>query len=197
MQQVLGFSALQGGFAWAASGITSMLFAGLSQALVTKGVREAGDGVRNDRHRRRDPLDHPSAGARAFPGRTCSGRSWWLSEWEPHSHSSRYQIAALAGVAEHEAGLASGLIYTSQELGGALGIAIASSIAASHYTTLLRGGDTVHAALTGGFHSALWVSGAIALLGDPSHLPRSSARTRWQQQSPRPPSGDPQPEPAT
>jgi MFS family permease len=76
-------------------------------------------------------------------------------------------IAALAGVAEDEAGLASGLIYTSQELGGALGIAIASSIAASHYNTLIRGGDSVNAALTGGFHSALYVSGAIALLAVP------------------------------
>src|SRR5947209_4408119 len=37
MQQVLGFSALQGGFAWASAGITSMLFAGVSQLLVTKG----------------------------------------------------------------------------------------------------------------------------------------------------------------
>jgi hypothetical protein len=37
-------------------------------------------------------------------------------------------IAALDGVAEHEPGLASGLLYTSQELGGALRIAIASSI---------------------------------------------------------------------
>jgi len=43
-------------------------------------------------------------------------------------------------------------------------IAIASSIAASHYKTLLSGGDTVRAALTGGFHSALWVSGVLALL---------------------------------
>jgi hypothetical protein len=77
------------------------------------------------------------------------------------------QIAALAGVSEHEAGVASGLIYTSQELGGALGIAIASSIAASRYTALVRGGDTVPAALTGGFHAALWVSGAIALLAIP------------------------------
>jgi hypothetical protein len=76
-------------------------------------------------------------------------------------------IAALAGVAEDEAGLASGLIYTSQELGGALGIAIASSVAASRYNTLLRGGDSVHAALTGGFQSALWVSGAVALLAIP------------------------------
>jgi MFS family permease len=76
-------------------------------------------------------------------------------------------IAALAGVAEREAGVASGLIYTSQELGGALGIAIASSIAAGHTATLVRGGDTVRAALRGGLHSALWVSGAIALLAIP------------------------------
>jgi hypothetical protein len=76
-------------------------------------------------------------------------------------------IAALAGVAEREAGLASGLIYTSQELGGAVGIAIASSIAASRSQTLLRAGASVHAALTGGFHSALWLSGGIALLAIP------------------------------
>jgi hypothetical protein len=105
-------------------------------------------------------------------------------------------IAALAGVAEHEAGLASGLIYTSQELGGALGIAIASSIAASHYSTLLRGGETVHAALTGGFHSALWVSGGIALLAIPvtfllirkDEMATAVAATALR---------DPQPEPAT
>jgi hypothetical protein len=76
-------------------------------------------------------------------------------------------IAALAGVAEREAGLASGLIYTSQELGGAVGIAIASSVAASHSQALLRAGNSLHAALTGGFHSALWVSGGIALLAIP------------------------------
>jgi hypothetical protein len=76
-------------------------------------------------------------------------------------------IASLASVAEDEAGLASGLIYTSQELGRALGIAIASSIAASHTTALLRGGGTLPVALTGGFQTALWVSGAIALLAVP------------------------------
>ena len=41
-------------------------------------------------------------------------------------------IAALAGVAEHEAGLASGLLNTSQQLGGAIGVAIASTVAATH-----------------------------------------------------------------
>jgi MFS family permease len=105
-------------------------------------------------------------------------------------------IAALAGVAEQEAGVASGLIYTSQELGGALGIAIASSIAASHTNTLLRGGDGVHAALTGGFHSALWVSGGIALLAIPvtfllirkDEMATAVAATALR---------DPQPEPAT
>ena len=37
MQQVLGFSALQGGFAWATAGVISMMCAGISQLLVTKG----------------------------------------------------------------------------------------------------------------------------------------------------------------
>jgi EmrB/QacA subfamily drug resistance transporter len=166
MQQVLGFSALQGGFAWASAGVTSMLFAGVSQLLVTKGSAKL---------------------VMAF-GMTVIGIGiLWTTQAPVHGHfwgnlfgpflvavgmGSAFafipvSIAALAGVADHEAGLASGLIYTSQELGGALGIAIASSVAGSQYKTLLRGGDTVHGALTGGFHSALWVSGAIALLAIP------------------------------
>ena len=51
-------------------------------------------------------------------------------------------IAALAGVKEHQAGLASGLLNSSQQLGGAIGIAIASSVAASHTQTLLHAGST-------------------------------------------------------
>jgi EmrB/QacA subfamily drug resistance transporter len=194
MQQVLGFSALQGGFAWATSGIASMLFAGLSQALVTKISAKQ---------------------VMAF-GMTVLGLGiFWTAQAPVHGHlgdlfgpflvavgmGSAFtfipiQIAALAGVSEHEAGLASGLIYTSQELGGALGIAIASSIAASHYTTLVSGGDTVRAALTGGFHAALWVSGVIALLAIPvtfllirkDEMAQAVAATAL---------SDPQPEPAT
>ena len=49
-------------------------------------------------------------------------------------------IAALAGIKEHQAGLASGLLNTSQQLGGAIGIAIASSVAASHTNALLHAG---------------------------------------------------------
>jgi MFS family permease len=77
-------------------------------------------------------------------------------------------IAALAGVEERRAGLASGLLNTSQQLGGAIGIAIASSVAASHTQAHLHAGDAAPAALTGGFQSAFWVLGAIALLALPA-----------------------------
>ena len=77
-------------------------------------------------------------------------------------------IAALAGVAEHQAGLASGLLNTSQQLGGAIGIAIASGVAASHTQALVRAGNALPTALTGGFQEALWVLGAIALLALPA-----------------------------
>jgi EmrB/QacA subfamily drug resistance transporter len=166
MQQVLGFSALQGGLAWAASGVASMLFAGISQALVTKvsaklvlafGMTVLGAGIF---WTAQAPVHGDYLGNLFGPFLLAVGMGTAFT-FIPIS------IAALAGVAEREAGLASGLIYTTQELGGALGIAIASSVAASRYTTLLRGGHTVRAALTGGFHSALWVSGAIALLAIP------------------------------
>jgi MFS family permease len=77
-------------------------------------------------------------------------------------------IAALAGVAEHQAGLASGLLNTSQQLGGAIGIAIASSVAAAHTNALLHAGTAAPAALTGGFQRAMWVLGAIGLLAVPA-----------------------------
>ena len=77
-------------------------------------------------------------------------------------------IAALAGVREHQAGLASGLLNTSQQVGGAIGIAIASSVAASHTQALLRAGHAAPPALTGGFQQALWVLGGIGLLAVPA-----------------------------
>src|SRR5207244_2599194 len=72
-------------------------------------------------------------------------------------------IAGLAGVAEHEAGLASGLLNTTQQIGGAIGVAIASTVAAGHFKTLTAAGSAAPAALTGGFQWALWVCGAIGL----------------------------------
>jgi hypothetical protein len=77
-------------------------------------------------------------------------------------------IAGLAGVSEREAGLASGLLNTSQQLGGAIGVAIASTVAATHFNALSSDGKTVNVALTGGFQWAFWVCGAIALLALPA-----------------------------
>jgi MFS family permease len=55
-------------------------------------------------------------------------------------------------------------------LGGAIGIAIASGVAASHTQALVRAGNGLPTALTGGFREALWVLGAIALLALPAIL---------------------------
>ena len=76
-------------------------------------------------------------------------------------------IGALAGVKERDAGVASGLIDTSQQLGGAIGVAIASTIAATHATSLLHHGATPAAALTSGFQWAFWALGAIGLAAVP------------------------------
>jgi EmrB/QacA subfamily drug resistance transporter len=166
MQQVLHYSALQTGLAWLAGSLTSVALAGLSQALVTrrgtKLVMAAG-------------MTMIGAGA------------IWATQVPVHGHFVTnlagpfivagagtafafipISIAALAGVKEHQAGLASGLLNTSQQLGGAIGIAIASSVAASHTQSLLHAGHAAPAALTGGFREALWVLGGIGLLAVPA-----------------------------
>jgi EmrB/QacA subfamily drug resistance transporter len=74
-------------------------------------------------------------------------------------------IAALAGVGPREAGLASGLLNTAQQVGGAIGVAIASSVAVSHATHLLQTGDSQPAALTGGYALAFWVIAGISAAG--------------------------------
>src|SRR5438874_8431519 len=74
-------------------------------------------------------------------------------------------IAALAGVPAAEAGLASGLINTSQQIGGALGIAALSAIATSTTDNSLAGGATQASALVTGFHGAFVAGVIIAALG--------------------------------
>jgi hypothetical protein len=71
-------------------------------------------------------------------------------------------IAALAGVEPQEAGLASGLINSSQQIGGALGVAIAATVAFTHTKTLLASGDSAAAAATGGFALGFWVLAGIS-----------------------------------
>jgi MFS family permease len=74
-------------------------------------------------------------------------------------------IAALAGTRPHDAGLASGLINTSQQIGGAVGIAVLSTIAVSTTEEAVADGTAVPVALTDGFVNAFWAGAAIAFVG--------------------------------
>jgi EmrB/QacA subfamily drug resistance transporter len=74
-------------------------------------------------------------------------------------------IAALAGVGPREAGLASGLLNTAQQVGGAVGVAIATSVWVSHATHLLQTGSSQPAALTSGYALAFWVIAGISAIG--------------------------------
>jgi EmrB/QacA subfamily drug resistance transporter len=166
MQQVLHYSALQTGAAWLAASVTSMTLAAISQLLVTRigpkivialGMTLIGTGII---WATRVPVHGHFLADLAGPF-ILAGAGTAFS-FIPIS------VAALTGVTEHQSGLASGLLNTSTQIGGAIGTAIASSVAASGTNTLLRAGDALPTALTGGFHQAFWVLGVIALIAPPS-----------------------------
>jgi EmrB/QacA subfamily drug resistance transporter len=74
-------------------------------------------------------------------------------------------LAAMSDVKPEESGLASGLVNTSFMMGGALGLAILASIAASRASGLLASGQDPLTALTGGYHAAFLVGAIFAALG--------------------------------
>jgi EmrB/QacA subfamily drug resistance transporter len=74
-------------------------------------------------------------------------------------------LLATANVDDDDAGLASGLFNTSQQVGGALGLAVLSTLATSRTTHLTAGGADHAGALTRGFHVAFAVGAAMILAG--------------------------------
>jgi hypothetical protein len=165
MQQVLGYSALRTGVTWLTASITSMAFAGLSQALVTRGSAKLVMAF---------GMALIGAGVLWTMQVTVHG-SYWADLAGPLLITGigtafafiPVSIAALAGIGEREAGLASGLLNTTQQLGGAIGVAVASTVAAAHTNTLLHHGHAAPAAMTGGFQWAFIVLGLIGLAAVP------------------------------
>ncbi len=74
-------------------------------------------------------------------------------------------LAAMSDVKQSEAGLASGVVNTAFMMGGALGLAVLASLAASRTDTLQAAGDGSLAALTGGYHLAFLVGAVFAATG--------------------------------
>jgi EmrB/QacA subfamily drug resistance transporter len=73
-------------------------------------------------------------------------------------------LAAMSDVEPSDAGLASGVVNTSFMMGGALGLAILASLAASRSDSLAASGDGPLAALTGGYHVAFVAGAAFAVV---------------------------------
>jgi MFS family permease len=165
MQQVLHYSALQTGAAYITFTLAIIIFSGVSQAVVTRvGIR------------RILPTGMLVAtGALLLYTRLpVNGHYFWdlfpafliggigmAFVFVPMS------IGALAGVGRRDAGVASGLLNTSQQIGGAIGTAIASTIFITHFKSLRSEGKSVLEALTGGYAWAFWglaVIGVLALI---------------------------------
>ncbi len=74
-------------------------------------------------------------------------------------------LAAMSDVAPEESGLASGIVNTSFMMGGALGLAVLASLAASRTDSLLASGDGALVARNGGYHVAFLVGAIFAAAG--------------------------------
>jgi EmrB/QacA subfamily drug resistance transporter len=163
MQQVLGYSAMKTGVAYLAVAGTSIIWANVAAALVNRvGVRPLIAGGMAILTVGMLLFTQVSVGgsyaADLLPGFLLVALGMALC-FVPIS------IAALAGVRQAEAGLASGLINTSQQIGGAVGIALLSTIAVSRTEDEVASGAAVPQALTSGFQLAFWVGAGIALAG--------------------------------
>jgi EmrB/QacA subfamily drug resistance transporter len=163
MQQVLGFSAMRTGVAYLAVAGTAILWSAVAAQVVTRvGVKPVLFAGMSALTVGLVYFTQVSVGGSylgdLLPGFLLIGFGIGFS-FVPIS------IAALAGVQPAEAGLASGLINTSQQIGGALGIAALSTIATSRTEDALASGTALQAALVDGFQGAFVAGVGIALLG--------------------------------
>ena len=163
MQQVLGYSPMRTGVAYLAVAGTAIVWSALAAQLVTrigvKPVLVVG-------------MTALTAGLVYFTQVSVGGS--YLGDLLPGFllisvgigfSFVPISIAALAGVKDSEAGLASGLFNTSQQIGGALGIAALSSIATSTTSNEVSSGTVLNLALTDGFRGAFVWGAAVALVG--------------------------------
>src|SRR5207344_2944294 len=163
MQQVLGYSAMKTGVAYLAVAGTAIIWSGVAAQLVTrigvKPVLVVG-------------MSMLTAGLVFFTQISVDGT--YVSDLLPGFlligvgigfSFVPISIAALAGVEPAEAGLASGLINTSQQIGGALGIAALSTIATSRTEDSVASGSALPVALVDGFSSAFLAGAIFAALG--------------------------------
>jgi EmrB/QacA subfamily drug resistance transporter len=163
MQQVLGYSAMETGVAYLAVAGTAIVWSAVAAQLVTRiGVKPV----------LATGMVALTAGLVLFTQVSVGGS--YVTDLLPGFllvglgigfAFVPISIAALAGVQPAEAGLASGLINTSQQIGGALGIAALSTIATSRTGDALAAGTAAPAALVDGFTAAFVVGAVIAALG--------------------------------
>jgi EmrB/QacA subfamily drug resistance transporter len=165
MQQVLHYSALQTGAAYLTFTLAIIVVAGVAQNVVTRiGIRPV------------LPVGMLMAtvGLVLYTQLPVAGHYFWdlfpaflvggigmAFVFIPMS------IGALTGVAPRDAGVASGLLNTTQQIGGAIGVAVATTISTtytSHYAAAHHVGAFAPAALTHGFKIAFWVLAAVALV---------------------------------
>ncbi len=164
MQQVLGYSPIHAGLSYLPLALTIIVAAGFGGQLVTrfgfKPILAAG-------------LLFVSAGLAWF-SQVSVGGGFLTDILGPSMLAAvglgfgfvTSTIAAVSGVEEREQGLASGLINTSQQIGGALGLAVLSTIATSRTEHVMAtGASSLPNALTEGFQSAFLGGAVIAALG--------------------------------